>query len=58
MQDEILKMDPLEKAKLMSAVNELCVDNPEVVDQLEKLAKIKKEKPFIWLVLKGKIKTV
>lgn len=58
MQDEILKLDPLEKAKLMSAVNELCVDNPEVVDQLVKLAKVKKEKPFIWTMLTAKIKTI
>ena len=57
MQDEILKLDPLEKARLMSAVNVLCEDNPDVVDQLEKLAKIKSEKPFIWTMLKSKIKT-
>jgi hypothetical protein len=53
---EILNLPQDEKTRLMNAVNDLCVGNPEVIDQLEKLVKIKKDNPFVWKMLVSKIK--
>ena len=55
MQAEILKLEQEEKNRLMNAVNEICIDNPAAVDQLEKLSKIKNEKPFVWKMLIAKL---
>lgn len=56
MMNEILKLEQEEKNRLMNAVNEICIDNPEAIEQLEKMAKIKATKPLIWKMLLIKLK--
>lgn len=56
MMTEILKLEQEEKNRLMNAVNSICIDNPDAIDQLEKLATIKQEKPLVWAMLLVKLK--
>ncbi len=56
MQEAILNLPPEEKTRVMTAVNTLVEDNPDAAEQLEKIARIKKEKPLTWKMLLLKLK--
>lgn len=56
MTGEILNMPQEEKTRLMAAVNTICINNPEAVNQLEKIASIKEKKPLVWTMLLIKLK--
>jgi len=45
-----------DKERIMQAVNTLCASNPDVVKQLEAVAKLKEENGLAWNLLKSKVK--
>ncbi len=55
---DILNLPQDEKRRVMVAVNTICSNNTDAVNQLEKIAAIKDKKPLVWQMLIIKLKNL